>query len=172
MEKKVYNNSCQYFKDIDQQCGATVGLSIIDFKNPENRSQTIEIALCQYHSDQILREMLETYNDCLMIEEKAFAKYNKGRQLAKKYETIQPPQDFQKLSNARKLKFKIVHKICRNMICGNQLDERAVFTATAYHAKGKMRHSFYFCNYTCWMWFKRKCGFREKMEIHQNKLTV
>jgi len=164
------NDQCQYRKDTVNRCGVTFGLSQIYFRNPILRSDNIEIALCQYHSDIILRIVMESYNNCIKVESSAFGKYKKGKALAKKYETLQAPQDYQALENVRKLKFKILHSICRNIYCGKQLYQQNIYTATAFHANGKMRHSFYFCSYDCFMWFKRMCGFRTKMELSQKMM--
>jgi len=166
------NDECQYRKDTTKKCGITIGLSIIYFKNPIQKSDSVEIALCQYHSDQILRTILEQYTDCIKIEMSAFGKYKKGKALAKQYETIQSPLDYSALENSRKLKHKILWKICRNFLCGKVLDQNKIYSATAYHANGKMRHCFYFCSYECFMWFKRTCGFREKIEIKQSRLIL
>jgi len=164
------NDQCQYRKDTLNKCGISFGLSIIYFRNPIQKYDNIEIALCQYHSDQVLRTMMESYNDCIKIEEKAFGKYKKGQQMAKKYETIQAPQDYQQLSNVRKLKYKILHSICRNLLCGKLLYQKSIYTATAYHSNGKMRHCFYFCSFDCYMVFKRMCGFRPKMKLSQKMM--
>jgi len=167
-----FNDECQYRKDDATRCGRTIRLSTIYFKNPILKSDSVEMALCQYHSDQILRTVLEPYTDCIKIEMSAFGKYKKGKALAKEYETIQSPMDYSKLENARKLKHKILWKICRNILCGNLLDQNKVYSAIVFHANGKFRHCFYFCSYDCFMWFKRTCGYRPKLAVNQSRLIL
>jgi len=121
------NDQCQYRKDTVNKCGISFGLSIIYFRNPFQKYDNIEIALCQLHSDQVLRTMMDSYNDCIKVEASAFGKYKKGKALAKKYETLQAPQDYQALENVRKLKYKILHSVCRNLLCGITLCIQVLF---------------------------------------------
>lgn len=165
------NDQCQYKKDNGSICGTTFGLTQIYFRNQIIKSENIEIALCQFHSDQILRLMLEKYNECIIIEEKAFGEAKLKGQLAKKYERVVEPINYQKLSNVRKLKNKILHSVCRNIYCGKQLNFKNVYTATAYHTNGKFRHCFYFCSWDCWIGFKRMCGYRPTVPIQQKQIS-
>lgn len=165
--------NCSYIRDNLLPCTNTHGLNSFFFFNPE--SQSLEkTSICQLHSDEILKMMLEEIRG---FQNNITRLY--GQISARRYNTITFDISFDNsalYSEIKSEKEKITRvrwQFCRWPICKNRkfFYDELIYSCIVFSTFGRMRHIFYF-HKKCWDSFRGRCGIKLIQERGQKTLEM